>query len=69
MVEAFFLNDADEYLELEFSPQGFYLFIMLDGYRNDVVSTLPLMPQVKRNEEANTMQLTKFKVVGILIRV
>ncbi len=46
VVEAFFLNDDDRYLELEFSPQGLYLFIMLDGYRNDVLSLLPLMPEV-----------------------
>ena len=45
-MEAFFLNDDDEYLELEFSPQGLYLFIMLDGYRNDVLTKLPLMPEV-----------------------
>ncbi len=57
-MEAFFLNDDDEYLELEFSPQGLYLFIMLDGYRNDVLTKLPLMPEVRKNPVARLI-LTK----------
>ena len=43
-MEAFLLNDNDEYLEMEFSPQGLYLFIMLDGYRNAMLTNLPLYP-------------------------
>lgn len=44
VVEAFFLNDLNEYLELEFSPRGRYLILLLDGYRNTLLSKLPLFP-------------------------
>jgi hypothetical protein len=44
VVEIFFLNDAGQYLEVEVSPRGRYLFLLLDGERNDVLSTLPVFP-------------------------
>ncbi len=33
VVEAFFLNDAGQYLELEFGPYGHYLVLLLGGVR------------------------------------
>ena len=45
VLEIFFLNDLDEYLEVEVSPRGRHLVIMLDGYRNELVRTLPLLPR------------------------
>jgi len=32
-VEAFFLNEAGQYLELEFGPYGHYLVLLLNGVR------------------------------------
>ena len=32
-MEAFFLNDVGQYLELEFGPYGHYLVLLLDGVR------------------------------------
>ena len=43
-MEAFFLNDEDEYLEMEFSPQGMYFVLLLDGYRNNKLVNIPLFP-------------------------
>ena len=36
VVEAFFLNDKEQYLELEFGPHGNHLMLMLDGNRNAI---------------------------------
>ena len=36
VVEAFFLNDANLYLELEFGPHGQHLALLLNGRRNAV---------------------------------
>ena len=36
VVEAFFLNDNDQYLELEFGPHGQHLALLLNGNRNAV---------------------------------
>ena len=36
VVEAFFLNDKEQYLELEFGPHGQHLMLMLDGNRNAI---------------------------------
>ena len=36
VVEAFFLNDKDQYLELEFGPHGQHLALLLNGNRNAV---------------------------------
>ena len=44
VAEIFFLNDEDEYLEIEINPQGKYLLILLDGYRTTRLSLLPLFP-------------------------
>jgi len=46
VVGVFLANDDDEYLEIEFSPHGSYLLIMLDGYRNKILEKLPLFPSV-----------------------
>jgi hypothetical protein len=42
VVEAFFLNDAEEYLELEFGPHGQHLMLILNGNRNAIKHSLPL---------------------------
>jgi len=42
VVEAFFLNGADRYLELEFGPYGQHLMLLLDGQRNAIKHSLPL---------------------------
>ena len=36
VVEAFFLNDKEQYLELEFGPHGQHLALLLNGNRNAV---------------------------------
>ena len=36
VVEAFFLNDNEQYLELEFGPHGQHLSLLLDGNRNAI---------------------------------
>ena len=36
MVEAFFLNHKDQYLEVEFGPHGQHIVLLLDGRRNAV---------------------------------
>ena len=36
VVEAFFLNDKEQYLELEFGPHGQHLMLILDGNRNAI---------------------------------
>ena len=36
VVEAFFLNDEEQYLELEFGPHGQHLMLMLNGNRNAI---------------------------------
>jgi len=42
VVEAFFLNDADDYLELEFGPHGQHLMLILNGNRNAIKHSLPM---------------------------
>ncbi|GFO34360.1 upf0462 protein c4orf33-like protein [Plakobranchus ocellatus] len=42
VVEAFFLNDKNQYLEVELSPHGQHLLLMLKGMRNVVKEELPL---------------------------
>ena len=40
VVEAFFLNTEDQYLEVEFGPHGQHIVLLLDGRRNAVKSVL-----------------------------
>jgi len=42
VVEAFFLNSRDQYLEVEFGPHGQHIVLLLNGRRNAVKHTLPL---------------------------
>uniref|UniRef100_A0A0B7B7P0 Uncharacterized protein n=1 Tax=Arion vulgaris TaxID=1028688 RepID=A0A0B7B7P0_9EUPU len=42
VIEAFFLNDKDQYLEVEFCPYGQHLLLMLNGQRKMVKDQLPL---------------------------
>ena len=42
VVEVFFLNDNSQYLEIEFSPHGAHLVLLLNGTRNVVKHSLPM---------------------------
>jgi len=42
VVEAFFLNDNEDYLELEFGPHGQHLMLLLHGNRNAIKHSLPM---------------------------
>ncbi|MCL4153121.1 UNVERIFIED_CONTAM: hypothetical protein GTU68_003897, partial [Idotea baltica] len=42
VVEAFFLNDNEQYLEVEVSPHGQHIVLLLNGTRNDIKTSLPL---------------------------
>uniref|UniRef100_A0A0B6ZN63 Uncharacterized protein n=1 Tax=Arion vulgaris TaxID=1028688 RepID=A0A0B6ZN63_9EUPU len=42
VVEAFFLNDKDQYLEVELCPYGQHLLLMLNGQKKMVRDKLPL---------------------------
>ncbi|KAK8744164.1 hypothetical protein OTU49_001028, partial [Cherax quadricarinatus] len=42
VVEMFFLNDAEEYLEVEVGPWGQHLLLLLKGPRNTIKHSLPL---------------------------
>ncbi|KAL5012130.1 hypothetical protein ScPMuIL_010681 [Solemya velum] len=42
VVEAFFLNDAEQYLEVELCPHGQHLVLMLNGRRKTIKDALPL---------------------------
>ncbi len=44
-MEAFFLNDDNQYLEVEISARGRFFLLLLNGARHDVLHTLPLHPQ------------------------
>ncbi|XP_059082705.1 uncharacterized protein LOC131880180 [Tigriopus californicus] len=43
VVEVFFLNENDDYLEMELAPNGQYLNILLSGSRNDLLTYLPFL--------------------------
>lgn len=47
VVEAFFLNNDDQYLEVELSPHGEHLVLLLNGRKNNVVQQLPLQYYAK----------------------
>lgn len=42
VVEMFFLNKNDEYLEVELGPWGQHLLLLLQGERNAIKHSLPL---------------------------
>merc|ERR1711970_741797 len=54
VVEAFFLNDKEQYLELEFGPHGQHLALLLNGNRNAVKHSLALVYNATINKEENT---------------
>ncbi|XP_060078532.1 UPF0462 protein C4orf33 homolog [Ylistrum balloti] len=54
VVEAFFLNDQDDYLEVELSPHGQHLVLMLRGERNAVKQQLPISYTARQH--GNTWQ-------------
>merc|ERR1719308_256423 len=54
VVEAFFLNDKEQYLELEFGPHGQHLALLLNGKRNAVKHSLALVYNATINTEGKT---------------
>jgi len=54
VVEAFFLNSKDEYLELEFGPHGQHLMLILNGNRNAIKHSLPLYYEAKISEDGKS---------------
>jgi len=54
VVEAFFLNDKDQYLELEFGPHGQHLSLLLNGRRNAVKHSLALVYSATINKDGKT---------------
>jgi len=54
VVEAFFLNAADQYLELEFGPHGQHLMLLLNGNRNAIKHSLPMKYQAKIDHTQGT---------------
>jgi len=54
VVEAFFLNDKDQYLEVEFGPHGQHIVLLLDGRRNAIKHTLPLEYTVQVDRDTMT---------------
>merc|ERR1719150_3565370 len=54
VVEAFFLNDKEQYLELEFGPHGQHLMLLLNGNRNAIKHSLPMDYSASINLEKKT---------------
>ena len=44
VIEAYFLNDRNEYFQIEISPRGRYKILLLNGVRNYTLKNLPLFP-------------------------
>jgi len=42
VIEVFFLNDHDQYVEVEFGPYGHHIVLLLNGARNAVKTLLPM---------------------------
>jgi hypothetical protein len=41
VVEAFFVNDNNDYFEIEVNPSGSYIAILLNGVRNAILISGP----------------------------
>merc|ERR1719150_3301803 len=54
VVEAFFLNDKEQYLELEFGPHGQHLMLILNGNRNAIKHSLPMDYSASIDKEKQT---------------
>jgi len=54
VVEAFFLNDDNQYLEVEVCPWGQHIVLMLAGQRNTIRHSLPLQVTTERKESTWT---------------
>merc|ERR1711892_660193 len=54
VVEAFLLNDKNQYLELEFGTHGQHLALLLNGNRNAIKHSLPLDFSATINTDHNT---------------
>ncbi|XP_071035794.1 UPF0462 protein C4orf33-like [Parasteatoda tepidariorum] len=60
VVEAFFLGKAEKYLELEFSPHGFYFVLLLAGRKNAIKFQISFVKFGKCTE--NTFAAACFKL-------
>ena len=58
-MEAFFLNDANQYLEIEVDPHGRYIGLLLDGQRNAVYISGPQFFKVNLNSSGSMVDVTQ----------
>ncbi|XP_052076783.1 UPF0462 protein C4orf33-like [Mytilus californianus] len=58
VAEVFFLNDANDYLEVELSPHGQHLVLLLHGVRNSFKQQLPLSYTATINKNKWTGRVT-----------
>ena len=58
-MEAFFLNDAHQYLEIEVDPHGRYIGLLLDGQRNAVYISGPQFFKVNLNYSGSMVDVTQ----------
>lgn len=65
VVEMFFLNDNDEYLEVELGPWGQHLLLLLKGARNAIKHSMPLdyIAQVPTTTDVSKSQTRKSVIV------
>ncbi|XP_063615158.1 uncharacterized protein LOC134788213, partial [Penaeus indicus] len=54
VVEAFFLNDEDQYFQMQLTPRGHYQGLLYNGERVRIRFHLPLMTTARINRESNT---------------
>ena len=65
-MEAFFLNDAHQYLEIEVDPHGRYIGLLLDGQRNAVYISGPQFFKVNLNYSGSMVDVTQ-ETRGVMI--
>ncbi|XP_047491907.1 uncharacterized protein LOC125041149 isoform X2 [Penaeus chinensis] len=54
VVEAYFLNDEDQYFQMQLTPRGHYQGLLYNGERARIRFHLPLMTTARINRESNT---------------
>lgn len=54
VVEAYFLNDEDQYFQVQLTPRGHYQALLFNGERVRIRFHLPLMTTARINRESNT---------------
>ena len=52
VVEVYFLNDADQYLQVELSPHGQFNVLLFRGHRDEIIEALPLKVVIENNCKA-----------------